>query len=125
MPVITLPDGSTKSYPEPVPAAKVAADIGPGLAKSSVGVRIDGELRDINTVIDHDSKLAFVTEKDRATGKASTDALFLLRHTAAHVMAEAIQQLWPQAQLVYGPPTDEGFFYDIRFPEGSRLVERV
>ena len=118
MPVITLPDGAKKIYDQPVPASKVAADIGPGLAKSSVGVKLNGVLRDLGTVIDGDASVAFVTEKSR-TGEVSADALFLLRHSAAHVMAEAIQQLFPKAALVYGPPTDDGFFYDIHFPDGS------
>jgi threonyl-tRNA synthetase len=118
VPVVTLPDGSKKNYEQPVPASRVAADIGPGLAKSSVGVRLNGELRDLATVIDRDADVSFVTEKSRA-GDVSPDALYLLRHTTAHVMAEAIQQLYPKAELVYGPPTDEGFFYDIHFPEGA------
>ncbi len=120
MPVVTLPDGSTKIYDQPVPAGKVAADIGPGLAKSSVGVKLNGVLRDLATVIDRDCTASFVTEKSR-TGEVSADALFLLRHSAAHVMAEAIQQLHPKAELVYGPPTDDGYFYDIHFPDGSSL----
>jgi threonyl-tRNA synthetase len=113
-----LPDGSKKTYDQPVPASKVAADIGPGLAKSSVGVKLDGELCDLSTIIDHDANVSFVTEKSRS-GEVSPDALFLLRHSTAHVMAEAIQELYPKAELVYGPPTDDGFFYDIRFADGS------
>ncbi|MBI3934784.1 MAG: TGS domain-containing protein, partial [Acidobacteria bacterium] len=123
MPVITLPDGSTRQYDQPVPASKVAADIGPGLAKASLGVRINGVLRDLATVIDEDSKLQIVTEP-KASQKPTADALFLVRHTCAHVMAEAIQQIWPGAQLVYGPPTDDGFFYDIRFPDGTTLSSK-
>ena len=118
MPVITLPDGSTRSYDQPVAASKVAADIGAGLAKASLGVRVNGVLRDLATVIDEDSKLQIVTEP-KSSQKPTADALFLVRHTSAHVMAEAIQQIWPDAQLVYGPPTDEGFYYDVRFPEGA------
>jgi threonyl-tRNA synthetase len=118
VPVITLPDGAKKTYDQPVPASKVAADIGPGLAKSSVGVKLDGELCDLATVIDRDANVSFVTEKSR-TGEVSADALYLLRHSTAHVMAEAIQQLYPKAELVYGPPTDDGFFYDIHFPDGA------
>ena len=106
-----------------MPAGKVAADIGPGLAKSSVGVKLNGVLRDLATVIDRDCTASFITEKSR-TGEVSADALFLLRHSAAHVMAEAIQQLHPKAELVYGPPTDDGYFYDIHFPDGSSLSSK-
>ena len=123
MPVITLPDGSTRTYDQPVPASKVAADIGPGLAKASLGVRINGVLRDLATVIEEDSKLQIVTEP-KASQKPTDDALFLVRHTCAHVMAEAIQQIWPGAQLVYGPPTDDGFYYDIRFPDGAAVSSK-
>jgi threonyl-tRNA synthetase len=123
LPVITLPDGSTKVYEQPVPAKKVAADIGPGLAKQSLGVRINGALRDLATVIDEDSRVDFVLEKPRG-GAPPPDALFLLRHSTAHVMAEAIQQLWPGVELVYGPPTDDGFFYDIHIPEGVTISSK-
>jgi threonyl-tRNA synthetase len=120
VPVITLPDGSSRTYDQPVAAKKVAEDIGPGLAKSSVGCRINGVLRDLATVIEEDSQVRFVLEKPKG-GAPGADALFLLRHTSAHVMAEAIQQLYPKAELVYGPPTEDGFFYDIRFPEGVSI----
>ena len=123
MPVITLPDGSTKVYDQPVPAKQIAADIGPGLAKQSLGVRIDGVLRDLATVVDDDSQVAFVLEKPKGGGP-NADALFLLRHSAAHVMAEAIQQLWPGVELVFGPPTEDGFFYDMRFPEGVTISSK-
>ncbi|MBI2818652.1 MAG: TGS domain-containing protein, partial [Acidobacteria bacterium] len=123
MPVITLPDGSTRNYAQPVPASKVAADIGLGLAKASIGVRIHGVLRDLATVIEEDCQLQIVTEP-KASQKPTADALFLVRHTCAHVMAEAIQQIWPGAQLVYGPPTDDGYYYDIRFPEGASISSK-
>jgi threonyl-tRNA synthetase len=123
VPVITLPNGSTKNYEEPVVALKIAQDIGSGLAKNSVGVRINNELRDLATLISSDSSVAFITEKPKA-GERSPDAMFLLRHSAAHVMAEAIQQLWPKAELVYGPPTNDGFFYDIRFSEDTSISSK-
>ena len=123
MPVVTLPDGSTRVYDHPVPASQVASDIGPGLAKASIGVRLNGDLRDLATVIDRDCKIQFVTDKSK-TGAPDRDALFLVRHTTAHVMAEAIQQLYPKAELVYGPPTDEGFYYDIYFPDGETLSSK-
>ena len=123
MPVITLPDGSTKTYDQPVPARKVAEDIGPGLAKQSLGCRINGVLRDLGIIIEEDSKVEFVLERPKG-GAPGADAMFLLRHSAAHVMAEAIQELWPKAQLVFGPPTEEGFFYDICFPEGETVSSK-
>jgi threonyl-tRNA synthetase len=118
MPRITLPDGSTRSYDAPVTAATVAADIGAGLAKAAIGAKVDGELTDLSTSLDRDCTLAIVTPK-RRDGTVDPDALFLLRHSAAHVMAEAIQRLFPHARLVYGPPVDAGFYYDISFEGGA------
>ncbi len=120
MPRITLPDGSIREYPEPVSGAQIAASIGPGLAKAALGVKIDGELNDLNRVIDRDAKVSIVTEKSR-DGQPDPDALYLVRHSAAHVMAEAIQRLKPGTQLVYGPPVDNGFYYDMHFPDGGGL----
>jgi threonyl-tRNA synthetase len=116
MPRITLPDGSVRHYDQPVTAAQVAADIGAGLAKAAIGAKIDGELSDLSRVIDHDAKLSIVTPIDRKTGESSPDALFLIRHSAAHVMAEAIQRIIPEVQLVYGPPLETGFYYDMAVP---------
>ncbi len=131
MPRITLPDGSVREYPEPVSGAQIAASIGPGLAKAALGVKVDGQLHDLGHLIDRDAKVSIVTEKTR-DGQPDPDALYLLRHSAAHVMAEAIQRLKPGTQLVYGPPVDSGFYYDMRFPEGKSLssdefaeVERI
>ena len=122
MPRISLPDGSVREYDGPVSAAHVAADIGPGLAKAAIGARIDGRLADLAEPIEADAELSIVTAKDRS-GASSDDALFLLRHSAAHVMAEAIQRVVPGVQLVYGPPVETGFYYDIRFPEDRPLKE--
>jgi len=116
MPRITLPDGSVREFDKPVTAYEVAANIGAGLAKAAIGARIDGELRDLSTLIDHDASIALITAVDRKTGESSADALFLIRHSAAHVMAEAIQKLFPGVLLVYGPPVDDGFYYDMYVP---------
>jgi len=121
MPRITLPDGSVKEFPAPVTAAEVAASIGAGLAKAAIGARIDGELRDLSTRIERDATVAIVTAKAKAGQPADPDALHLLRHSCAHVMAEAIQKLFPSAQLVYGPPLETGFYYDILFPAGTAI----
>ncbi len=120
MPRITLPDGSERSYDAPTTPAQVAADIGPGLAKSALGATIDGTLCDLGTAIDADCELALVTPKTR-DGEIDERGLFLLRHSAAHVMAEAITNLFPGVQLVYGPPVEQGFYYDMAFPEGSGI----
>ncbi len=121
MPRITLPDGSVREYPQPVTAAQVAADIGAGLAKAALGARIDGELRDLSTPIASDASLAIVTPK-RRDGTIDPDALFLIRHSAAHVMAEAIERVVPGVQLVYGPPVEAGFFYDMAVPADRPLT---
>jgi threonyl-tRNA synthetase len=120
MPRITLPDGSVKEFAQPVTAAEVAASIGAGLAKAAVGAKVDGELRDLSAVLDRDCSIAIVTPKKREGG-ADADALFLIRHSTAHVMAEAIQRLFPHARLVYGPPLETGFYYDISF-EGGKAI---
>jgi threonyl-tRNA synthetase len=113
---VTLPDGSKKSFEKPVTGLEVAKAIGPRLAQAALGVKIDGELRDLATVIDRDASVAIVTEK-RRDGSVDPDALFLIRHSAAHVMAEAIQDvIGKEVQLAYGPPTDTGFFYDMHVP---------
>lgn len=116
MPRIKLPDGSVREFQQPVTAAQVAADIGAGLAKAAIGAKVDGEIRDLNTLIDHDAELSLITAMDRKTGESSPEALYLIRHSAAHVMAEAIQRLIPGVQLVYGPPLENGFYYDMAVP---------
>ncbi|MBL8759893.1 MAG: TGS domain-containing protein, partial [Phycisphaerae bacterium] len=126
MPTITLPNGDKKSFPNAVSAKDVAASIGAGLAKAAIGAKIDGELRDLSTMIDKDATLAIVTAPKPGQA-ASADALFLMRHSAAHVMAEAIQDViganskGEKVLLAYGPPTDTGFFYDMYVPEGLKI----
>jgi len=105
MPIITLPDGSTRSYERPISGAELARDIGPGLAKAALLVRIDGQLRDLATRIERDAKVAIVTAKD-------PDALEVLRHDSAHLMAEAVKELYPETQVTIGPAIDNGFYYD-------------
>jgi threonyl-tRNA synthetase len=105
MVAITLPDGSTRRYDRPISGADVAADIGPGLAKAALAVRVDGVMKDLLAPLEQDCELSIVTGKD-------SDALELLRHDAAHVMAEAVQELYPGTQVTIGPAIDNGFFYD-------------
>ena len=103
---ITLPDGSVREVAPGTTPADVAAAIGPGLAKAAIAARIDGELRDIMRPFEGDTQLALVTSKDEA------DALELARHDFAHVLAEAVQHLFPGTQITFGPSTDDGFYYD-------------
>src|SRR5215213_4453028 len=103
---ISLPDGSVKEMPEGSTPADVAAAIGPGLAKAALAARVDGEVRDINRPFETDSELALITARDEA------DALELVRHDYAHVLAEAVQNLFPGTQITFGPATDDGFYYD-------------
>ena len=105
MVAITLPDGSVRQYDRPITGADVAADIGPGLAKAALAVRINGEMKDLLLPLTEDTNLAIVTKKD-------ADALDLLRHDAAHVLAEAVQELFPGTQVTIGPSIENGFYYD-------------
>ncbi len=103
---ITLPDGSVREMARGSTPADVAAAIGPGLAKATIAARVDGELRDMMRPFDGDCALALVTTRDEA------DALDLARHDFAHVLAEAVQSLFPGTQITFGPSTDDGFYYD-------------
>jgi len=108
---ITLPDGSVREVAPGTTPADIAAAIGPGLAKAAIAARVDGELRDIMRPFEGDSALALVTAKDEA------DALELARHDYAHVLAEAVQALFPGTQITFGPATDDGFYYDFAPPK--------
>src|SRR5690349_25005651 len=103
---ISLPDGSVRDMPRGSTPADVAAAIGPGLAKAALAARVDGELRDLNRPFEGDAQVALVTSRDEA------DALELARHDYAHVLAEAIQSLWPGTQITFGPATDVGSYSD-------------
>ena len=103
---ISLPDGSVREVPPGTTPADIAASIGPGLAKAALAARVNGELRDITRPLEADATLALVTARDEA------DALDLVRHDYAHVLAEAVQKLFPGTQITFGPSTDDGFYYD-------------
>jgi threonyl-tRNA synthetase len=105
MPAITLPDSSVRRFDAPVTGATVAAAIGPGLARAALAMKLDGKLVDLDTSIDHDAQVVFVTRRD-------DDALGLIRHDAAHVLAEAVQSLYPGTQVTIGPAIADGFYYD-------------
>jgi threonyl-tRNA synthetase len=102
---VTLPDGSTKSFDAPPTGAEVARAIGPGLAKAALAIKLDGKLADLKARIERDARIEIVTPK-------SPEAPALLRHDAAHVLAEAVQELFPGTQITFGPATEDGFYYD-------------
>jgi threonyl-tRNA synthetase len=102
---VTLPDGSVRKFPGPVSGAELAKAIGPGLAKAALALKVDGAEKDLAAVIERDAKVAIVT-------RTSPEALELLRHDAAHVMAEAAKELFPDVQVTFGPATETGFYYD-------------
>src|SRR3954463_12759478 len=103
---ISLPDGSVREVPRGTTPAEIAAAIGPGLAKAALAARVDGALTDLARPLEHDASLALITARDEA------DALDLVRHDYAHVLAEAVQNLFPGTQITFGPSTDDGFYYD-------------
>ncbi|MBM3601524.1 MAG: threonine--tRNA ligase [Alphaproteobacteria bacterium] len=105
MVAITLPDGSVRRFDGPVSGAALAASIGPGLAKAALAMKVDGKLKDLGAAIGADAKVEIVTLKH-------PDALELIRHDCAHVLAEAVQELYPGTQITFGPATDTGFYYD-------------
>jgi threonyl-tRNA synthetase len=102
---LSLPDGSVRTFDRPPSGAELAASIGPGLAKAALAVRVDGEMRDLARPIERNAKVSIVTARD-------PDALDLLRHDAAHVLAQAVQELFPGTQITFGPATENGFYYD-------------
>jgi len=110
MPVVTLPDGSSRQFDSAVSIHDVAADIGPGLAKAALAGKIDGQLLDTSHVIDKDVQLAIVTERD-------AEGLEIIRHSTAHLLAQAVKTLFPKAQVTIGPVIEDGFFYDFSYEE--------
>ncbi|WP_096703297.1 threonine--tRNA ligase [Magnetospirillum sp. 15-1] len=110
MVAITLPDGKVRQYDHPVTGLDVAKDIGPGLAKAALAITIDGEMKDLATLIERDVNLSIIT------AKSGQEALELLRHDAAHVMAEAVKELYPETQVTIGPSIENGFYYDFARP---------
>jgi len=108
MPIVTLPDGSQKRFDAPVSVAEVAAGIGAGLAKAALAGKVDGVLVDTAAVIDHDVTLSIVTDRD-------VDGLDVIRHSTAHLLANAVQELYPDAQVTIGPVIEDGFYYDFAY----------
>jgi threonyl-tRNA synthetase len=119
---ITLPDGAVKHFDAPVSVADIAASIGPGLAKAALAGRVDGKLVDTSHVVDRDARVAIVTERD-------ADGLEVVRHSTAHLLAYAVKELFPEAQVTIGPVIEDGFYYDFSFkrpftPEDLQAIER-
>jgi threonyl-tRNA synthetase len=122
MPVVTLPDGSQRRFERPVRVDEVAAGIGAGLAKAALAARVDGRLVDTSYLIDRDASLAIVTDKD-------PDGLEVIRHSTAHLLAQAVKELFPEAQVTIGPVIEDGFYYDFAFkrpftPEDLAAIEK-
>ncbi|WP_438950786.1 threonine--tRNA ligase [Porticoccus sp.] len=122
MPVVTLPDGSQRKYQNPVTIHEVATDIGPGLAKAALAGKVGDNLVDTSYLIDSDAELAIITEK-------SDEGLEVIRHSTAHLLAQAVKQLFPGAQVTIGPVIDNGFYYDFAYerpftPEDLDAIER-
>ncbi len=122
MPVITLPDGTKKRFDRPVTVQEVAESIGPGLARAALAGKVDGRLVDTSHVIDHDAEVAIVTDRD-------PEGLEILRHSTAHLLAQAVKELYPEAQVTIGPVIEDGFYYDFDYkrpftPEDLERIER-
>jgi len=111
MPNVTLPDGTVKSYDQALTVAEVASSIGSGLAKAAIAGEIDGQMVDTSYMIESDAALAIITNKDER-------ALEVIRHSTAHLLAQATQQLYPKAQVTIGPVIDNGFYYDFAYKDG-------
>jgi threonyl-tRNA synthetase len=121
MSVVTLPDGSQRSYEGPISVAEVAASIGAGLARAALGARVNDKLVDTSFVIEGDAKLAIVTDRD-------PDGIEIIRHSTAHLLAQAVKQLFPDAQVTIGPVIENGFYYDFAYhrpftPEDLAAIE--
>ncbi len=119
---IRLPDGSSRPFPGPVTVAEIAQSIGPGLAKAALAGRVDGRLVDTSFKVDRDADVAIVTDKDK-------DGLEIIRHSTAHLLAYAVKELFPDAQVTIGPVIENGFYYDFSFkrpftPEDLAAIEK-
>ena len=120
MPTITLPDQSQRHFEHPVTLAEIAADIGPGLAKAAIAGKVDDRLVDLSRKISHDAEIAIITAKD-------AEGLEIIRHSTAHLLAQAVQQLFPTAQVTIGPVIENGFYYDFAFerPFTTEDLEKI
>lgn len=120
--VVRLPDGSERVFDHPITVIDVASAIGPGLARAAIAGKINGKLVDVYNQIDSDSELAIITEKD-------AEGLEIIRHSCAHLLAHAVKELFPDAQVTIGPVIDDGFYYDFSYkrpftPEDLIAIEK-
>jgi threonyl-tRNA synthetase len=116
MPAITLPDGSQRQYDQPVSVMDIAADIGPGLAKATLAGEVDGRLRDASHLIEDDAEVRIITAKD-------PEGLEVIRHSTAHLLAQAVERLYPECQVTIGPVIENGFYYDFAYPPGFTMED--
>src|SRR5207253_3482425 len=121
MPNIRLPDGSSKSFPGPVSVAEIAASIGAGLARAALAGKVNGKLVDTSTRLEADADVTLVTERD-------PEGVEILRHSTAHLLAQAVKELFPDAQVTIGPVIENGFYYDFAYkrpftPEDLAAIE--
>src|SRR6195256_3445333 len=114
---VTLPDGNSLALPDGATGADAAAAIGPGLAKAALAIRVNGDLRDLARPLEDGVPIQILTGRDEP------DALGLIRHDAAHVLATAVMDLYPGVKISIGPPIEQGFYYDFDFPEGTHVSE--
>ena len=122
MPVVTLPDGSQRTFDTPVTVAQVAASIGAGLARAALAGKVDGREVDTSYLIDRDVQLAIITDRD-------SEGVDIIRHSTAHLLAQAVKCLFPEAQVTIGPVIDNGFYYDFSYkrpftPEDLAAIEK-
>ncbi len=122
MPTIRLPDGSSKSFPNPVTVAEIAQSIGAGLARAALAGKVDGRIVDTSHRVDEDAQVSIITERD-------PEGVDILRHSTAHLLAHAVKELFPDAQVTIGPVIENGFYYDFAYkrpftPEDLSLIEK-
>ena len=122
MPNVKLPDGSIRTFDKPVTVAEIASSIGPGLAKAALAGRVNGKLVDTAHRVDDDAEVAIVTDRD-------ADGLEVIRHSTAHLLAHAVKELFPEAQVTIGPVVEDGFYYDFSYkrpftPEDLASIEK-
>src|SRR2546423_6398460 len=118
---VLLPDDTQLELPEDASGADAAAAIGPGLARAALAVRVNGEVRDLGRALGDGERIEIITAK--SDGDLRNDALWLIRHDAAHVLAAAVMELYPGVKISIGPPIEQGFYYDFEFPDGVTVSE--
>jgi threonyl-tRNA synthetase len=116
MPAITLPDGSQRQFEQPVTVMDIASDIGPGLARATLAGEVDGQLRDASHLVEDDAAVRIITARD-------PEGLEVIRHSTAHLLAQAVERLYPECQVTIGPVIENGFYYDFSYPPGFAMED--